>query len=224
MPLTTEVRRALVGVRAILAVVVVSCIALPAQGRGNEAQQRRPDVGAGRIKGLVVDASTQGAIPADVRLVVDTPTTTDFYGFDARSGAFEFQNLPIGNAIITVHAEGYSPAWTEFLVEPGNRTVRLSLKLEAILFGTVLNGRGEPVAGASVATTYSDEVGAYGLLDSLTYGQLITNAKGEFSLHGVVADAPVTLQATTTSRAVSRAVTVNTAAGMAKGNLVLRVP
>ena len=78
MPLTTEVRRALVGVRAILAVVVVSCIALPAQGRGNEAQQRRPDVGAGRIKGLVVDASTQGAIPADVRLVVDTPTTTDF--------------------------------------------------------------------------------------------------------------------------------------------------
>ena len=197
------------------------CIALPALRAG--AQPRHPDAGW-QVNGLVVEASTQGAIPADVRLIVDTATTIDYFGFDARSGAFEFPNLPIGNAILTVHAEGYSPAWTEFLAIPGDRTVRLSLKLETILTGVVVNGRGDPVAGVFVETAYSDEVGAYGLLDSLTCGQLLTNANGEFSLRGVVADAPVTLQATTTSGTVSGAVTVSTATGRAQGGIVLHVP
>ena len=146
-------------------------------------------------------------------------------GFDAVSGAFEFRNLPRGHAIITVHAEGYSPAWSEFVaVTSSNRTVRLGLKREAILAGVVVDGSGEPVAGAFVETIYSDEVGRYGLLDDLTRGQLVTNAKGEFSLRGVVADVAVTLQATTATGAVSEAVDTNTAAGMMEGNIVLTVP
>lgn len=203
--------------RAISAVVAACCVALPVM-----AQQ---PAGAGQITGHVVDASTQSAIAAAVGLIVDTPTTIDYYGFDAASGAFGFTNLPRGHAIITVHAEGYSPAWTEFVaVASSERTVRLGLKREAILTGVVVDGSGDPVAGAFVETIYSDEVGGYGLLDALTRGQLVTNARGEFSLHGVVADVAVTLQATTATGALSEAVSINTAAGMMVGNIVLTVP
>ena len=177
------------------------------------------------LSGRVVDANTQGAIPADVTVIVETADGMVIDGADAASGAFRMRSLPAGTAIVYAVSEGYSPGWTELSLSTARaQTARLSLKLEAGLSGTVLNGQGEPVSGAFINTEYPDEVGAYGLLDSLTYGQRVTNASGEFDLFGLIADTTVTLQAETSDGVLSSPVTVKTSAGMTSGGVVLRVP
>ena len=104
------------------------------------------------------------------------------------------------------------------------QTARFSLKLEAGVSGTVLNARGEPVSGAFIETEYSDSVGAYGLLESYTYGQRVTNASGEFRILGVIADTTVTLVAEASDGTRSSPVTVRTSAGLSTGEIVLRMP
>ena len=176
------------------------------------------------LTGSVVDANTQRAIPADVGVLIETPTGMVSDGIEAGSGAFTMTALPIGTAIVYAVSRGYSPGWTEVRLSASqSQTTRFSLKLEAGVSGTVLDSGGRPVSGAFIETEYPDDVGAYGLLDSYSYGQRVTDVKGEFRLLGLIADTTATLYADVNG-VRSADVTVNTSAGMTQGGVVIQAP
>ena len=198
--------------RAILAAVVLFA-ALPVLAA------------AQALTGRVVDANTQRTIEADITVVIETASGVIVDGADAASGDFAMGGLPAGSAVVYAVSDGYSPGWASAsLTGTRTQTVRFSLKLEAGVSGTVVNGQGQPVGGAFIDAEYSDEVGANGLLDSLGYGQRVTNASGEFRLLGLVADTTVTLYAETESGARSAPVTASTTAGFTREGIVLQVP
>ena len=177
------------------------------------------------LAGTLMDAATgRGVAGAVTVMVQDAGGFTSLSG-RAASGAYEIGDLPSGPAVVMASAEGYAPAWRPVSIESGeSHTAAFRLDLEALATGTVVDAGGLSVAGAYVFASYSDEEGAYGMLDSLVGGVPWTDAQGRFGLGGLIPDVPITLQAESADGELSNTVTVTIPPGSVRRNVELRLP
>jgi RNA polymerase sigma factor (sigma-70 family) len=67
------------------------------------------------------------------------------------SGQFRFTHVPAGETMLTVQATGYAPEMQKIIVRPGLGPVRLQLKTGRTIHGQVVDAKGKPLAGATVA-------------------------------------------------------------------------
>lgn len=67
-------------------------------------------------------------------------------------GQFRFEDVPLGEWILTVETNGYMPQWRRHNVGPGpeSQSVEFSLQLGQIVRGRIIDNFGDPVSGASV--------------------------------------------------------------------------
>jgi hypothetical protein len=99
-------------------------------------------------------------------------------------GAFALAELAPGNARMTVRAAGYAPVTRPIAIpsSDGRRPFaipRVELSAEGSIEGEVVDGRGEPIAGARVA---KDDVPTWLLVGANPDGVAVTDAKGRFAL------------------------------------------
>ena len=105
------------------------------------------------------------------------------------AGGFALAELAPGNARMTVRAAGYAPATRSVAIpsSDGRRAFaipRVELAAEGTIEGEVVDGRGDPIAGARVA---KDDVPTWLLVgpnaDANQANLAVTDAKGRFVLH-----------------------------------------
>ncbi|MBV9947073.1 MAG: carboxypeptidase regulatory-like domain-containing protein, partial [Myxococcales bacterium] len=100
-------------------------------------------------------------------------------------GAYALDDLPSGAATLRARALGFAPAAAVVTIPDsgGRRRVvlpRLELRAEGIAEGEVVDGRGNPVAGARVAEGHAPTWLASGAAPE---AGAITDARGRFSVH-----------------------------------------
>ena len=72
-----------------------------------------------------------------------------------RRGAFRFDDLPPGPAIVVAHADGFAPYFGTLNVDAGKgQSTRIGLLLEAVAGGLVVDSNEDPVEGARVRIGY----------------------------------------------------------------------
>jgi hypothetical protein len=103
----------------------------------------------------------------------------------AEDGTFTVSELSPGPARIRVHAAGFASLERTVTIARagGSRPAQiplLSLKAEALVEGTVVDGRGDPVQGARVAR---DSVPTYLVTGATPRGIAVTDARGRFRLN-----------------------------------------
>lgn len=175
------------------------------------------------VTGTVRDAATRAAVPADVTVLVEEAGSFVSLSSEAQGPTYTIRDVPSGPAILIASAKGYAPAWSTLAVSVGDtHTVDMALLLEAAVRGTVVDGNGDPLRGAEVFVTYSDEAGAFGMLESFTRGAVISNDAGEFYLFGLIPDVPIELQAILGDD-LSDVATVTVEPGMAQPGVVLTI-
>ncbi len=113
----------------------------------------------------------------------------------AEDGSFEFKDLAPGPARVVVRAAGFAPVERQInlaATASGRPTDlgKFDLETEAIAEGVVVDGRGDPVAGARVA---KDRAPTF-LPTGKPVGVAIADAKGRFSL-GELAEGTIWLEA-----------------------------
>ena len=175
------------------------------------------------VTGTVRDANTRVPIPAEVTLLVEEAGSIVSLSSEAQGAVFIIGDVPEGPAILLVSATGYAPGWSTLTVSKGNtNTVDMSLVLAAAIKGTVYGADEKPVRGAEVFVTYSDEAGAYGMLESFTSGLLLSNDDGEFYLFGLIPDVPIEIQAMLGDQ-LTDIVSVTVPPGMARTDVELTI-
>jgi RNA polymerase sigma factor (sigma-70 family) len=65
-------------------------------------------------------------------------------------GLFRFSHVSGGETVLTVQAAGYAPEMQRIIVEPGLAPVEFRLKKGRTVHGRVVDGKGKPLAGATV--------------------------------------------------------------------------
>jgi protocatechuate 3,4-dioxygenase beta subunit len=100
-------------------------------------------------------------------------------------GAFTLAELAPGNARMTVRAAGYAPVTRPIAIPSSDgrsafAIPRVELAAEGSIEGEVVDGRGDPIAGARVA---KDDVPTWLLVGTSPDGIAVTDAKGRFALH-----------------------------------------
>jgi hypothetical protein len=113
-----------------------------------------------------------------------------------KDGAFTIGDVQAGPAKLRIRAKGRAPIVKDVTVEDrgGSRPTnlgRLELAEEAIVEGTVVDTRGDPVPGARVA---KDAVPTYLPVGATPTGIALCDAKGRFRL-GELAEGSITLEA-----------------------------
>jgi protocatechuate 3,4-dioxygenase beta subunit len=93
-------------------------------------------------------------------------------GTDA-DGRFRFAHVPAGETVLTVQALGYAPALRKVVLSPGLAPVEFRLEKGRTIQGRVVDAKGEPLAGATVAV---DGWRGHRTLD----WQMTTDDEGEF--------------------------------------------
>ncbi|MDE0002970.1 MAG: carboxypeptidase-like regulatory domain-containing protein [Rhodospirillaceae bacterium] len=178
--------------------------------------------------GTVIDMATRnpigGATVTVMALSVNRNIISDT-AMSKRGGEFGFEDLPAGRDQVEyiAYAQGFAPRFGLFtLNEKGSTNVGIGLLLDALASGTVFDAAGDPIQGALVNATYSDQTKGAGMLEGLIGGRVQTGADGTFQLDGIAPDEAVTLQAEFEGR-VSNAVTVTVAPGTTQTGITLRV-
>ena len=179
------------------------------------------------VSGLVTDMATRRpvgyatvtvfATSVNRSIVSDTATTE-------RNGEFRFQDLPASSDQVAyiAFAQGFAPRFGLFTLAKGTTNLPVGLLLDALVEGSVVDGRGSPVEGAVVTAQYSADTNGGDLLGNLVGGRIQTDAEGVFGLDGIAPDEAVTLQAEFDGR-TSNAVTVMVAPGTVQTGIVLRL-
>jgi len=180
------------------------------------------------VSGTVVDMATRYpiggatvtvmAVSVNRNIISDTATSK-------RDGEFRFQDLPtVSDQVAYIaYAPGFAPRFGLFtLNEKAPTNVRIGLLLDALASGTVVDAAGDPVDGALVHATYSNDTEGAGMLEGLIGGRVQTGADGTFQLDGIVPDETVTLQAEFEGR-LSNAVTVTVAPGTIQTEIALQI-
>lgn len=178
------------------------------------------------LEGTVRDAATGRGLDAVVTVMLQDPLNGIVsMSAEAFSGTFRVEDLPSGPAVVMASAEGYAPTWSQVTIEAKDlSTAQLRLKLEAFASGTVVNASGSAVPGAYVSVVYTDEAGAYGMLESQVGGVPWSDAEGRFGLMGLIPDVPITFQAESDDGSLSNAVTVTIPPGSVRQNIALQFP
>jgi S1-C subfamily serine protease len=117
----------------------------------------------------------------------DVTLYTDLGVRRARTGAqgsFTLSELAPGNGRLSARAPGFAPVTRSIAVpDSGGRRPyaipRIELVAEGVVEGDVVDGRGDPVAGARVA---QDHVPTWLLVGSTPEGIAVTDARGRFTL------------------------------------------
>ncbi len=112
------------------------------------------------------------------------------------AGAFTLTGLAPGPAQLRVRAPGFAPVARDVTIPDGGgrrpfEVSRVELNEEGAVEGTVVDGRGNPVAGARVAR---DRVPTWLAVGATPQGIALTDAHGHFALHELP-EGTVTLEA-----------------------------
>ncbi len=147
---------------------------------------------AERLSGEIWKNRRETIEGAEVLLQTETGTRR---GRTDSVGVFSIDDLAAGPAHLRVRAPGYAPLERAVAIESrGGRATelgRLELAEEGVIEGVVVDGRGDPVAGARVG---KDSVPTYLPVGATPSGMALTDAKGQFRL-GELAAGNVTLEA-----------------------------
>jgi len=161
---------------------------------GSEGQLDVTLSAAETAQGEIVTARGRDAVAgAEVMLATDLGVRrvrTDAQGHYALTG------LSSGNARLRVRAAGYAPALRDVAIpdQGGRRPFelpRVELQEEGAVEGTVVDARGNPVAGARVAQGH---VPTWLAIGTTPQGMAVTDEKGRFALHELP-EGTVTLEA-----------------------------
>jgi hypothetical protein len=145
------------------------------------------------LTGEVTTRRRDPVVGADVTLQTESGVRHARTGKD---GTFTVGDLSAGPARLRVRAPGRAPDERAVVVEDrgGRRPTELArfeLAEEAVVEGTVVDARGNPIAGVRVA---KDGVPTYVPVGAASIGVAVTDAKGRFKL-GELPDGLVTLEA-----------------------------
>lgn len=149
---------------------------------------------AASAQGEVVTARGRDDIAgAEVTLTTDLGVRRVHTGAD---GTFELAGLAPGPARLHVRAVGFAPVTRDVTLPDadGRRPFdlgRIELGEEGSVEGTVVDGKGSPVAGARVAR---DRVPTWLAVGALPQGVAVTDDKGRFALHELP-EGSITLEA-----------------------------
>ena len=92
-----------------------------------------------------------------------------------RRGAFRFDDLPPGPAIVVAHADGFAPHFGTLNVDAGNgQSTRIGLLLEAVAGGLVVDSNEDPVEGARIRIGYDRLLPGAGFFASFSRGRAMT--------------------------------------------------
>jgi hypothetical protein len=160
---------------------------------GSEAELKVELAPAATARGEVVASRGRDAIAgAEVALTTDLGVRR--VRTDA-AGAFTLTGLAPGPARLHVRAAGFAPVAREVTIPDAGRRPfeipRVELNEEGAVTGTVVDGKGDPVAGARVAR---DRVPTWLAVGSTPQGIALTDARGHFALHELP-EGTVTLEA-----------------------------
>jgi hypothetical protein len=150
---------------------------------GTEPELKVELAPAASSRGEVVSARGRDPVGgAEVTLTTDLGVRRVHSGAD---GTFALTGLAPGPARLHVRAAGFAPITRDVtLPDDGGRRPfdlgRLELGEEGSVEGTVVDGKGTPVAGARVAR---DRVPTWLAVGSTPPGVAVTDAKGRFALH-----------------------------------------
>jgi protocatechuate 3,4-dioxygenase beta subunit len=141
-----------------------------------------------------VRAARGGDPIADAEVVLYTDVGAHRARTD-RNGSFSLSDLAPGPARLRIRAQGYAGAARDVVVdEASTRPMtfpRTELVEEGIVTGTVVDARGDPIAGARVA---KDQVATYLVVGTTPAGIAVADARGRFRL-GELAEGTITLEA-----------------------------
>jgi hypothetical protein len=168
-------------------------VRVEARAPGHATKIVRVDVGADSLD-LVLDLAE--TLLGEVRngrgdpiAEADVAMSTDVGVSHARTdklGSFTLPDLVAGGARLVVRAPGYAPdeREVEIVASSSHRTnlPRIELSEEGVIEGTVVDGRGDPVAGARVA---KDQVPTYLAVGATPAGIAVTDGRGRFHLGGL---------------------------------------
>ncbi len=174
--------------------------------------------------GTLVDLVTGRGVPGHVELLVHHPLNSVSSGSQTRGGAFRFNDLPAGPAVIFAHADGFAPYFSSLTIEAGkHHDTRLGLLLEAAASGKVVDRNGTAVYGARVHARYDRTVPGRGVLAGLVSGDVTSNPDGSFRVGGLLPDTTVELLAEYGGQ-LSEPVAVRAGPGMQQTGVELRLP
>ncbi|MBS2013238.1 MAG: carboxypeptidase regulatory-like domain-containing protein [Deltaproteobacteria bacterium] len=130
---------------------------------------------------------------AEVALTTDTGTR---HARTNKDGVFTIAEVTPGPARLRVRAKGRAPVVRDVVVdESGGRRAtalpRIELPEEGVVEGTVVDGRGDPIAGARVG---KDSVPTYLPVGALPPGMAVADARGRFRL-SELAEGTIVLEA-----------------------------
>jgi protocatechuate 3,4-dioxygenase beta subunit len=141
-----------------------------------------------------VRAARGGEPIADAEVVLYTDVGAHRTRTD-RAGAFSVADLAAGPARLRIRAPGYAVSTRDVVIDEASvrpmALARTELAEEAVVTGSVVDARGEPIAGARVA---KDQVPTYLLVGATPPGIAIADARGHFRL-GELGEGTVTLEA-----------------------------
>lgn len=190
----------------------------PRQGRELRFELTPPAV----LTGSVVDAATRAGVEGRVTAVARSRFHHVSKSARVR-GAFQFIDLPAGSTNVYAYAERFAPYFGQMTIDAGKtQNLQISLLLEAVVSGTVLNADGSPAAGADVRVGYGRSLQGADILAGLARGFMVAGQEGEFGISGLVPDTSILLQAELGGR-LSDVVTVQVAPGTERTGVVLRM-
>ena len=175
------------------------------------------------VQGTVVDAVTGRPVDGAVTVLVRHPSNFLSSTTATEGGTFRIEDLPHGPAFVVVHADHFAPHVGEIRVAFGGvHDIHVGLLLQGAAAGRVVYGS-EPVPGALIRVTYSEQLTGSGFLEGLVVGETVTGPDGAFELEGLVPDTPIWLHAELDGW-VSDAVTITTRPGFLESGVVLQMP
>ena len=190
----------------------------PRQGRELRFELTPPAV----LTGSLMDAATRAGVDGGVTVLARSRFHHVSKSARVR-GAFQFIDLPAGSANVYAYAERFAPYFGQMTIDVGKtQDLQISLLLEAVVSGTVLDADGSPAADADVRAGYGRSLMGADVLAGLARGFMVTGQEGKFRISGLVPDTPILLQAEIGGR-LSDVVTVQIAPGTERMGVVLRM-
>lgn len=176
------------------------------------------------LSGTVVDLVSGRGVEGVVSLIISNRDNIVSDAVETRGGAYRFEDMPDGQAIVLAKAEGFAPYVSSYESEAGKHvSLRVGLLLEAAATGLVLDNADNPVEGARVIAHYDARADPAGVFSGFAGGVTVTQDDGKFWINGLVPDTSIGLQATLGARA-SGIVTVRAGPGAVWRDVTLRLP